>query len=102
MTQTDHQLGFTLIELMIVVAIIGILAVVAIPEFAVYRVKALNAAALSDRQTLGLTEETLYGDNQNYGYTGTTPGEIGDGANTAMFFSSRHSAPITFNFRNKT
>jgi len=46
--QLNSQKGFTLIELMIVIAIIGILAAIAIPQFAAYRAKSYNSAAQSD------------------------------------------------------
>jgi len=71
--------GFTLIELMIVVAIIGILAAIAIPQFASYRIKAFNSASQSDIQTLKLTEEAFYADFQNYGVSGVLAAGAGKG-----------------------
>jgi type IV pilus assembly protein PilA len=48
MKRSGANKGFTLIELMIVIAIIGILAAIAIPRFSVYRNKSYTAAIISD------------------------------------------------------
>ena len=46
----NNKKGFTLIELMIVIAIIGILAAIAIPNFIAYRDKAFCSQAENDAQ----------------------------------------------------
>ena len=56
-----------MVELLIVVAIIGILAAIAIPQFGAYRRRAYNAAANSDLRNVRTTEEVMMAEYQDYG-----------------------------------
>ncbi len=63
-TKSDE--GFTLIELMIVIAIIGILAAIAIPQFSAYRERSYNAAAQADLRNATTAQEAYFVDNNTY------------------------------------
>ena len=54
--------GFTLIELMIVVAIIGILAVIAIPNFLKFQCKAKQSEAKTNLSAIFTAEKAFYGE----------------------------------------
>jgi prepilin-type N-terminal cleavage/methylation domain-containing protein len=90
-----NKKGFTLIELMIVIAIIGILAAIAIPNFIAYRNKAFCSQAESDAKSIA-------GDIADYfaipTHTAIATGDVGytpSGTNTFTVTSANASISIT-------
>lgn len=55
--------GFTLIELMIVIAIIGILAAIAIPQFTSYKKRGYNTEAMADIKNAYTAAQSYFADN---------------------------------------
>ncbi len=64
------SLGFTLIELMIVVAIVAILSAIALPAYRDYVLRGQLSDARSQLATWAARMEQFYQDNRNYGASG--------------------------------
>jgi type IV pilus assembly protein PilA len=86
-----NEEGFTLIELMIVIAIIGILAAIAIPQFSAYRTRSFNAAAAADIRNAATAQEAYFVDNQSYC---TASGSL-EGATYGLYLSENVTLTVT-------
>ncbi len=71
------QNGFTMIELLIVIVILGILAGIGLPHFSKTKEKAYLAAMKTDLRNLVTAQEIYFADNMNY----TTDKSIATGIN---------------------
>jgi len=79
MLKKKDEKGFTLIELMIVIAIIGILAAIAIPQFSAYRSRAFVAATKADVKNCYTATQAYIADKPEIALTALNEGPLSGG-----------------------
>jgi prepilin-type N-terminal cleavage/methylation domain-containing protein len=63
----SNQQGFTLIEIMIVIAIISILSAIAIPQYLAYRTKGQDSVAITSAKNFWIAAMAYFGDEKTTG-----------------------------------
>ena len=94
------QTGFTLIELMIAVVVIGILSAVAVPSYMDYVKRGNAQEAPSNLLAMKTQAEQYYGDHPSTGYTGFPCSTTGDNFTYSCSIPTRDT--FTFTATGKT
>jgi type IV pilus assembly protein PilA len=84
----DKRRGFTLIELMLVVGIIGVIAAIAIPNFVQYQARSRRSEAYTNLSAMGRAQKAYQADHNSYVDTGVSFPD-------PSLYNSHHLSPQT-------
>ena len=90
------QQGLTLLELIVVVAVLGILAAIALQQFQLHRARVIDASMRSDLKNAALAMESYYSEFLSYPTTESAILLVGYRKTHGMSLSINVTSPATF------
>jgi prepilin-type N-terminal cleavage/methylation domain-containing protein len=96
-TRTDR--GFTLLELLVVVSIVGILASIAIPQYAAYRARGFDSIVEAQVRNVATAQEAYYVTNGSYTADVSVLDNLSLNENVVVSVQAGNSGDIGSSFR---
>ncbi len=97
MTHSTKQKGFSLIELMVTMAILGVLAAIAIPAYNGYIVTSKMSEAQNNLAALRLAQEENFLETNSY-FTGNNTAEVASNSNGLWSPSNGSDGFVNFDY----
>jgi type IV pilus assembly protein PilA len=94
--QSAANAGFTVLELIIVVTMIGVLAAIAIQQFNGYRARAIDVSMRSDLKNAAMAMESYYGEFLSYPSTQASILQVGYRKTSGVTLTINVTSPSTF------
>ena len=94
--ESSSEKGFTLLELIVVVGVLGILAAIALQQFWLYRSRVIDASMRSDLKNAALAMESYYGEFLAYPTTLSAIQLVGYRKTSGVTLTINVTSPSTF------
>jgi prepilin-type N-terminal cleavage/methylation domain-containing protein len=88
--------GFTLIEVLMVIAIIGLLAAIAVPQFFTYRATAIDSQMKSALKNAAVAMESYFAEHQSYPTTVAAIAAVGFNPTAGVTLTINVTSPNSF------
>jgi prepilin-type N-terminal cleavage/methylation domain-containing protein len=94
--RTRSNVGMTLLELLVVVAVLGILLAIAIQQYGLHRARAIDASMRSDLKNAAMAMESYYGEFLEYPNTNAAILLIGYRNTSGVTLTINVTSPSSF------